>query len=128
MLPFIQPKKYKMSLTKIILKENIYASLKGIGYHVTNKKNVNNILKKGLKNEKNYIWLYDKYAEWFKEFHEDSEGNSEFEILEVELEGFDWIYDEETKDMSVWSSVFSKGENGHGYFTMDNIPPHKIKL
>ena len=113
-----------------------------IGYHVAPRKLDNEINDNGIKNIerkgyrhgkeipiKNYFWLDFKYADWFKNLHEDEQLNDEpqaMTIWEVDLTGYNLIDDPESIDMSEWSSQFEKGENGQAVYTTHNIPSERI--
>ena len=118
-------------------------SNKVIGYHVAPSKLDSKILKEGIKKIpklrynrlgkkeispiRNYFWLELEYAEWFKEFNEeDGYKPQDMTIWEVDLTGYDLIKDEEARDMSIWSSRFSKGEDGKAIYVERNIPPDRI--
>jgi hypothetical protein len=143
----------------LIIKNNIYIKIninlkylqtyenltnKIIGYHVAPRKLDNEIYNNGIKNVerkgykhgeeimipiKNYFWLDFKYADWFKNYHEDEFLNDEpqkMTIWEIDLTGLELIEDTEAIDMSSWSSEFEKDENGQAVYTTHNISPKRI--
>jgi hypothetical protein len=124
-------------ITKIKLYEN--NQLK-IGYHVTNSKNINNILTNGIKSKdanyfklgikttipkKVYIWNNINNAQWFQEFQEESQGEH-WIILKINLQGLTLEKDPETQNMSEWSNIFNDNEEGGGYIYNGVISPNRI--
>jgi len=99
-----------------------------IGYHVSPSKNTGDILQKGLKDPA-YIWKSKGNAEWFRRLHEDPDNNEypeDMTIWIVDITGLNMEADEETKDMSYWSSAFREGEFGEGYIYRGRIPPERL--
>jgi hypothetical protein len=102
-----------------------------IGYHITLTKNDNDIEKNGIKpkNGKIYVWLDEKYADWFRdtEFSDEFGQYKQSTKYTIDLTGLDLIRDKDAENMNMWSSIFDENEFGEAYIIEnDIIKPNRI--
>lgn len=104
-----------------------------VGYHVSPIKNYDKILKTGLirrNNEKGiYVWDSLKMAKWFVDLSADDDAlrDKSHVIFSINISGLPLSRDNETEDMSQWSSEFKPGQEGGGWIiSIDKIEPDRI--
>lgn len=99
-----------------------------VAYHVSKSKNDRAILEDGIRARRGpvYVWRDLDMAEWFANFHHDSEGSPRMTIWLVDTSGLDLQRDPETEDMSEWGSRWNPGEFGGGFMYDGVIGPERI--
>ena len=102
------------------------------GYHITLSKNDNDIEHNGIKskNGKIYVWLDEKYADWFRDIQFGDKFDDYYKPstkYTINLTGFDLTRDPEAENMNNWSSIFDENEFGEAYIiNIDKIHPNRL--
>lgn len=101
-----------------------------VAYHVAPSKYDQVIEQHGLRAREPagiYVWGDLRYAQWFAELHRGD--GKKMTIWQVNVSDLHKRVDDETYDMSEWSTEFEQDEFGEGYIVQQSqIEPERLRM